>query len=331
MAGTRATRCSSWRVARSRSWSTRKAAASRRSSRASVPVASSASWRSSMVRARSATAVAVDRVETLVLRRDAFDRLIDEEPAISRALLAALAGEIRRLTDQIRGPPFPGPAGSARTTPAPAESCRRRPAGPVGEVRQPWPYTQGELAGMIGGSRQSVNRLLADFVAQGLLRFEGDYLVIPDSRRLAEAVNRRATTRRDRARSSASWRLMRSSRWRPGWQRPTGSRRPPASRRFTRSPRRRPTSSVSRRRPSPCMTPPPIDSSFALPPAAGTWRHRVEHRSARGHRRLRLLDRAAHRGRRRRRRPTIRAHDGRTDRVRARAPCWRCRSSTGSR
>jgi hypothetical protein len=61
---------------------------------------------------------------------------------------------------------------------------------PVGEVRQPWPYTQGELAGMIGGSRQSVNRLLADFVAKGLLRFEGDYLVIPDSRRLAEAVNR---------------------------------------------------------------------------------------------------------------------------------------------
>jgi len=43
---------------------------------------------------------------------------------------------------------------------------------------------------MIGGSRQSVNRLLADFVAKGLLRFEGDYLVIPDSRRLAEAVNR---------------------------------------------------------------------------------------------------------------------------------------------
>ena len=27
---------------------------------------------------------------------------------------------------------------------------------------------------MIGGSRQSVNRLLADLVGQGLLRFEGD-------------------------------------------------------------------------------------------------------------------------------------------------------------
>ncbi len=43
---------------------------------------------------------------------------------------------------------------------------------------------------MIGGSRQSVNRLLADFVSQGVLRFEGDELVVPDPRRLAEAAHR---------------------------------------------------------------------------------------------------------------------------------------------
>ena len=60
----------------------------------------------------------------------------------------------------------------------------------VDEVRLSWPFTQGELAGMIGGSRQSVNRLLADFVAQGLLRFDGDDLVIPDPRRLAAAARR---------------------------------------------------------------------------------------------------------------------------------------------
>jgi len=140
-------------------------------------------------RARSATAVAVDRVETLVLRRDVFDRLIAEEPAITRALLAALAGEIRRLTDQFEDLHFLDLSGRL------ARHLLRQivPDGqpvPAGEVHQPWPYTQGELAGMIGGSRQSVNRLLADFVAEGLLRFEGDYLVIPDPRRLAEAVNR---------------------------------------------------------------------------------------------------------------------------------------------
>ena len=43
---------------------------------------------------------------------------------------------------------------------------------------------------MIGGSRQSVNRLLADFVDQGLLRFDGETLVIPDAERLADAARR---------------------------------------------------------------------------------------------------------------------------------------------
>jgi CRP-like cAMP-binding protein len=59
-----------------------------------------------------------------------------------------------------------------------------------GERRLSWPFTQAELAGMIGGSRQSVNRLLADLVADGIIRFDGDTLVIPDVARLAEAARR---------------------------------------------------------------------------------------------------------------------------------------------
>ena len=62
-----------------------------------------------------------------------------------------------------------------------------RPSGPI---RLAWPYTQSELAGMIGGSRQSVNRMLADFVQEDLLRFEGNELVIPDPGRLERAVSR---------------------------------------------------------------------------------------------------------------------------------------------
>ena len=76
-----------------------------------------------------------------------------------------------------------------RLAPSHGEAVGSAPV-PEGEIRLPWPYTQGELAGMIGGSRQSVNRLLADFVGQGLLRFEGDELVIPDPRRLARAAAR---------------------------------------------------------------------------------------------------------------------------------------------
>ena len=138
---------------------------------------------------RSATAVAMDRVETMVLRRQAFDRLVDSEPGLRHALLASLAAEIRRLTAQVEDLHFldlPGRLARHLLREISADGSHE----PGGEVRLPWPYTQGELAGMIGGSRQSVNRLLADFVAQGLLRFAGDELVIPDARRLAAAARR---------------------------------------------------------------------------------------------------------------------------------------------
>jgi len=143
---------------------------------------------------RSATAVALDAVATQVLRRDAFDALIDAQPALRRALLAALAGEIRRITTQVEDLHFldlPGRlalrilrmVGDADGGPTDVRSL-------TGEHRLPWPYTQSELAGMIGGSRQSVNRLLADLVGQGLLEFEGNQLVIPDAGRLAAAAQR---------------------------------------------------------------------------------------------------------------------------------------------
>jgi CRP-like cAMP-binding protein len=43
---------------------------------------------------------------------------------------------------------------------------------------------------MIGGTRQTVNRLLNDFVDQGLLKVEKETVVIPDVDRLARAAER---------------------------------------------------------------------------------------------------------------------------------------------
>ena len=144
---------------------------------------------------RSATAVAIDGVEAQVLRRDAFDAVIDATPAVRRALLEALAHEIRRLTAQIEDLHFldlPGRLARhlLRTIVSTSGLDVDDPQALVGERRVPWPFTQAELAGMIGGSRQSVNRLLADLVGEGILRFDGDELVIPDVARLADAARR---------------------------------------------------------------------------------------------------------------------------------------------
>ena len=53
-----------------------------------------------------------------------------------------------------------------------------------------WPYTQTELAAMIGGARQTVNRLLSELVDADLVRLDGDTLVIPDVDALLRAGER---------------------------------------------------------------------------------------------------------------------------------------------
>ena len=146
-------------------------------------------------RPRSATAMAIAATEALILRRDVFDRLVDSQPALRRTMFAALAAEIRRLTGQVEDLHFldlPGRlARHLLRAAAGADEGNEAPEHlPAGPLRLAWPYTQSELAGMIGGSRQSVNRLLSDFVQQGLLAFDGDDLVIPDPAGLARAVSR---------------------------------------------------------------------------------------------------------------------------------------------
>jgi CRP/FNR family transcriptional regulator, cyclic AMP receptor protein len=137
---------------------------------------------------RSATAVALGRTETLVLRRDVFLDLIDRDRSLRRALLASLAGEIRSITAHVQDLHFLDlPSRLARRILR--EAAAVDPA-PDGSVRLPWPYTQSELAGMIGGSRQSVNRLLADLAGEGLIALEREALVIPNPAALERSIGR---------------------------------------------------------------------------------------------------------------------------------------------
>jgi CRP-like cAMP-binding protein len=127
---------------------------------------------------RSASAVAMGTTRTAVLRRDAFLELVDRDAGMRRALLAALAVEIRSTTEHVHDLQFLDlPARLARRLLRHGEALAVERDG---SIRVPWPYTQTELAGMIGGSRQSVNRLLGEFADRGLIRFERDTLVVLD-------------------------------------------------------------------------------------------------------------------------------------------------------
>ena len=134
---------------------------------------------------RSATVVALKPTETLVLDRQRFERLMDEFPSLRTCLLASLSGELRRLTGQMESLLFLDLAGRLAARIVDIAETDTTHGGQRTDIRLAWPYTQAELAAMIGGSRESVNRLLADFTARGLLIMEKEWLVIPDVDRLA--------------------------------------------------------------------------------------------------------------------------------------------------
>ncbi len=136
----------------------------------------------------SASVVAIDQVDALVLHREQFDHLIDTDPELRRALFAGLTAELRRLTRHVEDLHFLDlPGRLARRL---IDLAIEAAPGERTDIRLSWPYTQSDLAAMIGGTRQTVNRLLADLVDQDLIELERDTLVIPDLDRLEQAAER---------------------------------------------------------------------------------------------------------------------------------------------
>ena len=137
---------------------------------------------------RSATATALEPSETLILPRTGFYELLDQVNGLRDALLTGLARELRRLTSHVEELHFLDLAGrlAMRLTRLAQEAMPDA----RDEVRLDWPFTQSDLASMIGGTRQSVNRLLSDLVDDGLVRIERDTLVITDLAELERRAER---------------------------------------------------------------------------------------------------------------------------------------------
>ncbi len=130
------------------------------------------------MRPRSTTATALEATETLALPRDEFLQLLSEDHDLVEALLTALAQELRRLTGHVEELHFLDLAG--RLAMRLVRLARDADAGHTTHVRLDWPFTQSDLAAMIGGTRQSVNRLMSTLIDDGLISIERDALVIHD-------------------------------------------------------------------------------------------------------------------------------------------------------
>jgi CRP/FNR family cyclic AMP-dependent transcriptional regulator len=138
---------------------------------------------------RSASASALMPTETVILPRDRFRELIATETGVRDALLASIAGELRRLTTHVEELHFLDITGrlAARLVRLAQESGT-----PLadGSLRLRTNLTQADLAAMVGCTRQSVNKLLGQFTDDGLLRLERDGIVVMDLEGLSATAHR---------------------------------------------------------------------------------------------------------------------------------------------
>ena len=131
---------------------------------------------------RSATATAVTDVELKCLGHEALSPVLNAHPDVAHALLNQLAGRLRRTNEVVGDLVFsdvPGRVAKALLDLA-SRFGRRADDG----VHVNHDLTQEELAQLVGASRETVNKALADFASRGWLRLEPRSVVILDLERL---------------------------------------------------------------------------------------------------------------------------------------------------
>lgn len=133
---------------------------------------------------RSATVVALERVETLALHRDQFVELRRRYPSVDAFLVNVLAEEVRRLSGLLV---------EALHVPVDTRVLRRL-AGLVDAYRDPEapaggpvevPLTQEDLASLAGTSRATVNRVVGEAERAGLVERRRGRIVVLDPDALA--------------------------------------------------------------------------------------------------------------------------------------------------
>jgi CRP-like cAMP-binding protein len=131
---------------------------------------------------RNATAVAVSDCEVAALAHSDLVAWIDENPQVSMTLLAALARRLRRTDDSLSSMVFTDVPG--RVAKALLDLAKRFGKTCGSELHVAHDLTQEELAQLVGASRETVNKALADFTGRGWIRLEVRSVVLLDVERL---------------------------------------------------------------------------------------------------------------------------------------------------
>lgn len=131
---------------------------------------------------RSATATAVTDAKLLSLGHSSLSPVLADHPNVAYAMLNQLAGRLRRTNEVVGDMVFSDVPG--RVSKALLDLAERFGRETDEGIHVNHDLTQEELAQLVGASRETVNKALADFASRGWLRLEPRSVTITDLERL---------------------------------------------------------------------------------------------------------------------------------------------------
>jgi Crp-like helix-turn-helix domain len=136
---------------------------------------------------RTSIAAAVTDVRAVPIDRDSLRAWTAKRPGIAEQLLIEMARQLQHTSSNYTDHMFTDVPG--RLAKQLLRLAERFGVEERGVVRVSHDLTQEELAGLIGSSRETVNKALAGFTRRGWIRSEGKSVVITDVGRLARRAN----------------------------------------------------------------------------------------------------------------------------------------------
>ena len=134
---------------------------------------------------RTASAVAVDDVETITLGYQHFEELRRADPRVDHLLVAVLAAQVRRLSSRLLEALYS--SADTRVSRRLHELADLFEGGAKG-TGVIVPVTQADLASMAGTTRPTTNRVLQELVAAGIVELSRGQIVVIDRAALARSA-----------------------------------------------------------------------------------------------------------------------------------------------
>lgn len=133
---------------------------------------------------RTSTVTTVTEVQALTMDHEALHSWIIQRPEIAEQLLRVLARRLRRTNNALGDLIFTDVPGRVAKQLLDLAKRFGRPEGDA--LRVDHDLTQEEIAQLVGSSRETVNKALADFAQRGWIRQQAKTIFITDAARLAK-------------------------------------------------------------------------------------------------------------------------------------------------